>query len=291
MPLLPETGALRHGVLLNDTAESGGGYVKLLDPESGDMEKDHHNIAVPDTLSCLRGSVLTLKAERYKDMYNKPAVRWLPVGEVPHSQVHFPTREAALKAGMMDNPRNAWMHDFIHPPTENAPRNRARVLRRLRALVASVPFEVSFTGYRRRWLNYLSDGGESQEGLLGWVSKRWVRRPRFKVVPYPGKYKVPNYEEYGSYPLMYSGPAWCVRFTVDGEPWLSTGCRVWLTNDLKQMISSDWCQRDDMSKEHINLVRVGSQTLASWIMGPLLSKNTHHEGTTFMRGRKVMQMV
>lgn len=189
---------------------------------------------------------------------------------------------------------NAWNYDWPHFQIESAadidPSMRERVASRLTAMMGQHPYEFEITGLQRRYLMYYSDGNyKSQQRFerlvpspdsspfrrngdlrrkYNWI---WNSNMRDAKVPFPS-------EQQGLYgdlrPCLYTGPAWVVRFLLDGQDVLLERCRVYVDDDAN-FICSDWCQRHDYSSygDGINL-QTGLYSFDSWVTGPCLTKNT-----------------
>lgn len=193
---------------------------------------------------------------------------------------------------------NGWNYDWVHLPTEQLgddPAAAARIAERLTAMMAGHPYEFQITGLQRRFLWYYSDGShETQqrfEALLpapdrypyrsdGTLHRRfnwiWNSIMRDAGVPYPTDKR----SEYGGLrPMLYRGPAWTVRFLLDGQDVLLERCRVYVDDDAN-FICSDWCQRHDFSSydNGINL-QTGLYTFDGWVTGPCIIRN--QEGGKF----------
>ncbi len=192
---------------------------------------------------------------------------------------------------------NSWHYDWPHLPTESedTPEARQRLTDIITAQLGEVPFEFKITAMQRRWLFYYSDGGmESQKRFDRYIptpnnspfNRLWELRPRYGMyynsimrdakVPFP-KDKVGNWGNMRA--CLYAGPAWTLRFQIDGQDPLLERCRVFVMDD-GTFIGSDWCQRHDFSSYNgggINL-QMGIYNLSGWIMGPCLTYNQQNGG-------------
>lgn len=186
---------------------------------------------------------------------------------------------------------NLWNYDYPHLTTETAttPADEARIIDVLTKQMQDYPYDFEIVGLQRRFLMYFSDGNyESQkrfERLIprpdsspfrrddalrrryDWV---WNSNMRDAKVPYP-KAQAQLYG--GLVPCLYMGPAWTVRFRLDGQDVLLERCRVYV-DDAGTFLCSDWCQRHDFSSygHGINL-QMGIYSFGSWVTGPCLQYN------------------
>jgi hypothetical protein len=186
---------------------------------------------------------------------------------------------------------NSWNFDFPHFQIESADTSahRAQLAAKLTGMMADTGYEFEITGLQRRYLMYMTDGSvESQkkfERLMPGPDPFPFRRDGTLKRPYTNVYdsqmrdaKVPFPKEfanrYGSLrPCLYFGPAWVVRFKLDGQDTLLDRCRVYVT-DNGDFICSDWCQRHDFSSYTgggINL-QMGIYNFSTWITGPCVAK-------------------
>lgn len=165
-------------------------------------------------------------------------------------------------------PLTGWNYDFPNPKTEDAasPRDVARIIERLREQVKILPMYIQIVGVQRRYLLYYSDGNKLTQ-------VRYLR-----LAPKPGRDSPfgEDWELRESYrndtnsgtPLLYDGPAWTVRFTVDGVDPIPD-CRVYVDDDGR-FICSDWCQRTGYTTYGKGIdLQVQGYTLGSWIAGPV----------------------
>lgn len=189
---------------------------------------------------------------------------------------------------------NSWNYDWPSIAVETAPEADAaheqRIRERLTAQMADYPYDFEITGMQRRYLMYYSDGSIGSQkrfdrllpspdtspfrldGSLrrkyDWIYNHIMRDAK---VPVP----VDKERHYGQLrPCLYLGPAWVVRFRLDGQDVLLERCRVYV-DDEANFICSDWCQRHDYSSYSggINL-QMGIYTFAGWVTGPCIAKNT-----------------
>lgn len=165
-------------------------------------------------------------------------------------------------------PLTGWNYDFPNPKTEDAasPQDVARIIERLREQVKILPMDIQIVGVQRRYLLYYSDGNKQSQA-------RYLR-----LAPKPGR-DSPFGDDWAlreSYrqdtdhgtPLLYDGPAWTVRFTVDGVDPIPD-CRVYVDDDGR-FICSDWCQRTGYTTYGNGIdLQVQGYTLGSWIAGPV----------------------
>lgn len=195
---------------------------------------------------------------------------------------------------------NNWHYDWPHRATERAGDTNdalAVMMEKIARQVHAVPYEVGVTALERRFLLYYSDGNIATQSRFITYCPRPARRSPFNEAGELATAFLPDWtperlakqsfhrpSEYGLFGhescLLYAGPAWCFRFTLDDQDLLTGGCRVWLTDDA-EFIASDWCQRHDVTsyKHGINL-QVMQWSLESWIMGPLLT-HTAESGIKF----------
>jgi hypothetical protein len=189
---------------------------------------------------------------------------------------------------------NNWNYDWPHFQVEREGDEdqvaRQRVIDRLTASMAHYPYDFKITGLQRRFLMYYSDGNyksqQRYERLIpapdhstpfrrnGSLRRKydfvWNSIMRDASVPFPSTQKA----KYGELrPCLYFGPAWAVRFTLDGTDVLLERCRVYVTDDA-EFICSDWCQRHDFTSYSggINLQQ-GIYSFDGWVTGPCLIKN------------------
>jgi hypothetical protein len=188
---------------------------------------------------------------------------------------------------------NSWNYDWPHWATESLPDEdpamRERIVSRLTEMMSAHPYDFQITGLQRRYLMYFSDGNYNSQQRFdrliptpdGYPFRRsgdlrrkydwiWNSNMRDAKVPFPD-------DKRGMYgdlrPCLYLGPAWVVRFQLDGQDVLLERCRVYV-NDDAEFICSDWCQRHDFSSygNGINL-QTGLYTFDGWVVGPCLTKN------------------
>ena len=199
-----------------------------------------------------------------------------------------------LIADMEDVHRNpnSWMYDWPHMQVESegdkVPELRQAILDKLTASMAIHGFDFQITGLQRRYLMYFSDGDRNSQKYFkslipaptdgspfrrdGELRRKyqqvWDSQMRDAKVPYPSD----NEKLYGGLrPCLYYGPAWVVRFSVDGQDPLMERCRVYV-NDEGTFIGSDWCQRHDFSSYHnggINL-QMGIYSFDGWVVNACL---------------------
>jgi hypothetical protein len=188
---------------------------------------------------------------------------------------------------------NSWIADWPHYHVEHvgdADRDmEERVRQRLTRMMGDYPYDFQITGLQRRYLMYFSDGDYNSqkkfERLIpvpksspfrsdGALRRRydwiWNSNMRDAQVPFPKSQRL----QYGALsPCLYLGPAWVVRFTLDGVDVLLDRCRVYVDDDAN-FICSDWCQRHDYSSYNsgINLQQ-GIYTFDSWVNGPCITRN------------------
>lgn len=165
-------------------------------------------------------------------------------------------------------PLTGWNYDFPNPKTEDAasPQDVARIIERLREQVKILPMDIQIVGVQRRYLLYYSDGNaRSQVRYLRLAPKPGRDSPFGDDWELRESYR--NNTDYGT-PLLYDGPAWTVRFTVDGVDPIPD-CRVYVS-DEGRFICSDWCQRTGYTTYGKGIdLQVQGYTLGSWIAGPV----------------------
>lgn len=199
---------------------------------------------------------------------------------------------------------NSWNFDFADYAFESAsdPAELDRVKARLEREMADYPYTFEITGLQRRFLLYFSDGNvESQQAFEALLptpetsplrADGTLRRPfafTYNHLHRDAKAPWPRHEErlYGGLrPCLYRGPAYVVRFLLDGQDVLLERCRVYV-DPKGNFICSDWCQRHDYSSysNGINL-QMGIYTFSTWVTGPCLVKNGDNftpKNTTFER--------
>jgi hypothetical protein len=186
---------------------------------------------------------------------------------------------------------NSWNFDYPDYAfeTQSDPEELARVRARLEQEMADYPYEFQITGLQRRYLLYFSDGNlETQQAFEALLptpdqsplrSDGTLRRPfafTYNHLMRDAKAPWPRNEErlYGGLrPCLYRGPAYVVRFLLDGQDVLLERCRVYV-DPQGNFLCSDWCQRHDFSSYNngINL-QMGIYTFSTWVTGPCLVKN------------------
>lgn len=186
---------------------------------------------------------------------------------------------------------NSWNFDFAdyHFEQQSDPDELARVRARLEHEMADYPYTFEITGLQRRYLLYFSDGNnESQQAFEALLptptdsplrADGTLRRPfafTYNHLMRDAKAPWPRNEErlYGGLrPCLYRGPAYVVRFLLDGQDVLLERCRVYVDPE-GNFLCSDWCQRHDFSSysDGINL-QMGIYTFSTWVTGPCLVKN------------------
>lgn len=203
------------------------------------------------------------------------------------------TPELAGRLRVHNANHNSWNYDWPHLQTElrGEGEMRERMRARLERELQGVPLDIKIVGLQRRYLLYYSDGSYTTQG-------RYLR-----VVPQPGTYPFdangellsvytngPTIDQIKSKkvtnavgrPLLYAGPAWAVRFEVEGQQPAFGMTRVYVRDD-GSFICSDWCQRDPTRADTtihqqygkgIDLLSGKSYTIGSWIMGPCLTRAT-----------------
>lgn len=261
-------------IYLTDLAPQG----IIINPETGDQRRIMSSAVKDKAPAGLRRHVLE----------EMPGGLFRETGEV------LPVTESLL-ADMEDAyaaPNNwnfDWPHLKVEAEADEHPEMEAKVRQRLEAMMANYPYDFKITGLQRRYLMYFSDGNYHsqqrferlvpaptsnpfrQDGKLrkkyDWI---WNSNMRDAKVPYP-KDKESMYG--GLTPCLYSGPAWVVRFQLDGTDVLLERCRVYV-DDEANFICSDWCQRHDYTSYHngINL-QTGIYTFDGWVTGPCLVRN------------------
>jgi hypothetical protein len=203
---------------------------------------------------------------------------------------------------------NSWNYDWPHLQIEqeaDADASRAALIHeRLTRTMADHPYEFVITGLQRRYLMYFSDGNYNSQrrferlipspiqppyrrsgGLRRKYDWIWNSVMRDAGVPFPNDQKSLIGDSLR--PCLYTGPAWVVRFTLDGRDVLMDRCRVYVDDDAN-FICSDWCQRHDYSSynDGINLQQ-GIYTFDGWVTGPCVLKNTENgwkpKNVTFKR--------
>lgn len=193
---------------------------------------------------------------------------------------------------------NSWNYDYPDYAFESQsdPAELERVKARLEREMADYPYEFKITGLQRRFLLYYSDGDmhsqKAFEALLPTPEYSPLRSDGTLRRPFALSYnhmmrdaKVPQpKEEYrlfgGLRPCLYRGPAYVVRFLLDGQDVLLERCRVYVDAE-GNFLCSDWCQRHDYSSYNngINL-QMGLYTFATWVTGPCLVRNTQNGSFT-----------
>lgn len=166
-------------------------------------------------------------------------------------------------------PITGWNYDFPNPRVEDAPtrQDEGRLIERLLEQVKILPMDIQITGVQRRYLLYYSDGNKNTQirylrlapkpGRDSPFDQDWELREGFRK----------DSGDYGT-PLLYDGPAWFVRFTVDGVDPIPD-CRVYVDDDAR-FICSDWCQRTGYTTYGKGIdLQVQGYTLGSWIAGPV----------------------
>jgi hypothetical protein len=161
--------------------------------------------------------------------------------------------------------RNGWMLDYPHYQLgmdEHVA--EARALRaNLEGRMAKHPFDFQITGLDRRYLMYCSDGDKNSQKRFVGLSTRygqdtpyrrdgslrrryepiWSSDLRDKGVPFPHEL---DPEGDKNIPVLYHGPAYALRFLLDGQIPAFNHCFVYVTPD-GDFIGSDWCQRHDFT--------------------------------------------
>jgi hypothetical protein len=197
---------------------------------------------------------------------------------------------------------NGWVFTWPHPvldyDDETSERETALIRDRLHREMSIYPYQFTILEIQRRFLFYYSDGDYlSQKSFIGY-------QPLPHSYPfYDTRHTIPKYRDSSEgetgelrkqfqntdgpnevdtnvvgAPLLYRGPAYVVRFLLDGQEVAYNGCRVMVTPE-GDFICSDWCQRHDFSSysDGINL-QLGIYSFASWVTGPCLQRATAHGG-------------
>jgi hypothetical protein len=194
------------------------------------------------------------------------------------------TPELHLALSLAYRPRNGWNYDWPHLGVEQDLTAEATLRTKLEAMMAAHPFEFKLTGLQRRFLVYFSDGNIATQKFFEGVApypdkypyttKGQLRKPYCGSVGTWGSAQrdagVPTPSISGK-PVLYTGPAWAVCFTLDDQRPLHGNC-VMYVNDNGDFLCSDWCQRHDFSSYGdggINL-QLGMYTFDNWIIGPCI---------------------
>lgn len=187
--------------------------------------------------------------------------------------------------------RNNWNYDWPHLQVEmgDTPEKQEFVRQRLTEMMSAYPYKFEIVGLQRRFLMYFSDGNfKSQQKFVALVPTphanpfrrdgslrrryrgNWSNLDRDAGAPYPKKYE----QEVGGglRPLLYVGPAYVVKFQLDGQTVAFENCNVYV-DDEANFICSDWCQRHDHSsyENGINLQTM-IYDFASWVTGPCVGR-------------------
>ena len=184
---------------------------------------------------------------------------------------------------------NSWNYDWPHLQIEQDEGRREQIVSRLSTMMQGHPYDFQVTGIQRRYLMYYSDGSiETQQRF-----ERYIPNPKAFPYRHDGSlrrkytsiynnimrdagvpYKpLPEFMGQSCRPCLYLGPAWVVRFTLDGHDPLLERCRVYV-DDEANFICSDWCQRHDYSSYNngINL-QTGIYSFDGWVTGPCVIRN------------------
>jgi hypothetical protein len=186
-------------------------------------------------------------------------------------------KHALYEAQSLWSPRNQWNFD---PPSEVEFEDNSEMLEKVKQHLSMIK-GLEITYLRKRMLAYYSDGHFSTSPD---AAPRW--------------YRPPFLDSYRSFPLLYSGEAWTLYFTIDGKDYQNGSFIYFCTPDqyVKAMtsmgredlvkdwepwsdlifISSDWCERNgkvnynngiDLSTPHRRRL-----SLAAWILGPFTQR-------------------
>jgi hypothetical protein len=202
------------------------------------------------------------------------------------SGVHVPVmseedkKDIMSKARFFWSSRNCWNFD---PPNEVEFEDNTEMLEKVKQHLSMIK-GLEITYLRKRMLAYYSDGAfatSPDAAIRG-------HRPWFLVI----------YSSYIDKPLLYSGEAWSLHFTINNKDYQRNNFIYFCTPDqyVKAMtsmgredllenwepwsdlmfISSDWCERNgkvnynkgiDLSTPHRRRL-----SLATWILGPFIQK-------------------
>lgn len=186
-------------------------------------------------------------------------------------------------------PANQWCFDWPHWPSErymlpHLPRVAASVDAQFGTIVE---YDVRRTGLQPVFLLYYSDGNYMSQRFFERLAPRADTRPfnarevladEFlngltcdAVRQRQGGHLEASVDGARGYPLLYSGPAFKLRFEVDKQA-PGKGVRLFL-DPHGNFICSDWCQRDGVDRYAYGIdLQMGRYTLASWITGPFLRR-------------------
>lgn len=185
---------------------------------------------------------------------------------------------------------NSWCYNIANPKYEaTTPEQVAALVRRLEDMCKLLPFEVKVTAVQRRFLLYYSDGDKrTQERYLRLVTAPGKENPYDREWELVKRFRTAD-NAYGR-PLLYEGPAWVTRFTVNGVDPI-VGCRVYV-DDEGRFICSDWCQRTGHSTYQRGIdLQVSGYTFDSWIAGPCMQQGSNSrllpKGTTIVNLNQV----
>jgi hypothetical protein len=184
---------------------------------------------------------------------------------------------ALYKAQSLWSPRNQWNYD---PPDEVEFEDNTEMLEKVKEHLSMIK-GLKITYLRKRMLAYYSDGYFSTSPDAA-----------------PKGYCPPFLDSYKNFPLLYSGEAWTLHFTVNDKDYQHDNFIYFCTPEqyVKAMtsmgrgdlvenwepwsdllwISSDWCERNgkvnynkgiDLSTPHRRRL-----SLAAWILGPFTQK-------------------
>jgi hypothetical protein len=200
--------------------------------------------------------------------------------------VHVPVmseedKEAIIsEARFFWHPRNCWNYD---PPSEVEFEDNSEMLEKVKQHLSMIK-GLEITYLRKRMLAYYSDGP-------------FITSPDAALRGYQPPF-LARYSSYIDKPLLYSGEAWSLHFTINNKDYQRNNFIYFCTPDqyVKAMtsmyrkdllenwkpwsdlmfISSDWCERNgkvnynkgiDLSTPHRRRL-----SLAAWILGPFIQK-------------------
>jgi hypothetical protein len=173
--------------------------------------------------------------------------------------------------------RNCWNFD---PPNEVEFEDNSEMLEKVKQHLSMIK-GLEITYLRKRMLAYYSDGAFATSPDAA---------PEWFVPPFMGHYR--------RNPVLYSGEAWALYFTIDNKNYLGSNLIYFCTPEqyVKAMtsmhrgdlvenwepwgdllfISSDWCERNGAANYNIGIDLSTPHrrrlTLANWILGPFVQR-------------------